>query len=126
MDAVAITQHDIRQLQLAKGAIAAGILILLKKAKARSVDLSAFYLAGAFGNYVKSESARRVGLLPFSKEQIQAAGNTSLHGLKTVIFSQIDRDFDPVREKIQHVSLASDEEFQEIFIKQTSFPETGG
>jgi uncharacterized 2Fe-2S/4Fe-4S cluster protein (DUF4445 family) len=121
-DAVAITQHDIRQLQLAKGAIAAGISILLKQANARPADLSTFYLAGAFGNYVKSESARRVGLLPFSEEQIQAAGNTSLHGLKTVIFSQARHDFDPLLAKIQHVSLASDEEFQEIFIEQTSFP----
>ncbi len=122
-DAVSITQHDIRQLQLAKGAIAAGISILLKEANAGPSDLSAFYLAGAFGNYVKSESARRVGLLPFSQEQIQSAGNTSLHGLKTVIFSETRPDFDPVLEKVRHVSLASDGEFQETFIKKTSFPE---
>ncbi|MBW2714349.1 MAG: DUF4445 domain-containing protein, partial [Deltaproteobacteria bacterium] len=113
---VAITQHDVRQLQLAKGAIAAGIRILLKNAKAEPADLSEFYLAGAFGNYVKSDSARRVGLLPFSKEQIQAAGNTSLHGLKTLIFSKDNYDFDALTKKVEHVPLASDDEFQKLFV----------
>ena len=47
-----ITAKDIRQLQLSKGAIRAGIEILLKKAQIKKVEISCLYLAGAFGNYI--------------------------------------------------------------------------
>ena len=63
-----------------------------------------------------------MGLLPFSKEQIQAAGNTSLHGLKTLIFSKDNYDFDALTKKVEHVPLASDDEFQKLFVMQTTFP----
>lgn len=121
---VSISQHDIRQLQLAKGAIAAGIFILLKQLGAQLSDLRVFFLAGAFGNYVKDESARRIGLIPFPKEKIQSAGNTSLHGLKTVLFSDALSSLDSVVARVQHVSLASDDSFQDIFVRQTSFPKS--
>ena len=60
---VSLTQRDVRQLQLAKGATAAGIRILLERWNAEPRDLSRLHLAGAFGNYVDPASARRVGLI---------------------------------------------------------------
>ncbi|MDP6201712.1 MAG: ASKHA domain-containing protein, partial [Candidatus Marinimicrobia bacterium] len=63
MDPVVITQKDIRELQLAKGAIATGIRLLLKEFNAEEKDVSEVYLSGAFGNYISKRSARRIGLL---------------------------------------------------------------
>ena len=59
-----LTQQDIRELQLAKGAIRSGVDILLRKWGATSKDVDVVYLAGAFGNYVQRESVLRIGMLP--------------------------------------------------------------
>lgn len=60
---IALRQADIRELQLAKGAIAAGLRILLKQWGASFSDVQTLYLAGAFGNYLEVKSALRIGLL---------------------------------------------------------------
>ena len=61
---VVVTQKDIREVQLAKGAMLAGVRILLDLLGLRTEDVREVYLAGAFGNYVRAESALRIGLLP--------------------------------------------------------------
>jgi uncharacterized 2Fe-2S/4Fe-4S cluster protein (DUF4445 family) len=125
-DTVSISQHDVRQLQLAKAAIAAGISILLERIGASASEITTFYLAGAFGNYVKVDSALRIGLLDVAPDRIQAAGNTSLHGIKIALFSKDVRDHElrPILEKVRHVSLASDTDFQDFFIRATAFPDS--
>jgi len=125
-DAVSISQHDVRQLQLAKAAIAAGISILLERTGAKAAEITTFYLAGAFGNYVKVDSALRIGLLDISHDRIQAAGNTSLHGIKIALLSSgfDDRELRPTLEKTRHVALASDADFQDLFVRATSFPDS--
>ncbi len=121
-DPVALTQADIRELQLAKGAVAAGIRIVLKRLGARIEDVACVYLAGAFGNYVNRESARRIGLFAFPDERIQPAGNTALLGAKLALFDP-GIDFDSIRRRVEHISLAADAEFQEIYVAEMSFPE---
>jgi uncharacterized 2Fe-2S/4Fe-4S cluster protein (DUF4445 family) len=123
---VSISQNDVRQLQLAKAAIAAGISVLLERNGAKAAEISTFYLAGAFGNYVKVDSALRIGLLDIPPERIQAAGNTSLHGIKLALLSKDfhDRDLRRTLEKTHHISLASDADFQDFFIRATAFPDT--
>ena len=74
---VVITQQDIRELQLAKGATAAGVRILLRQWGATAGDVERVWLAGAFGNYLNRASARRIGLLDFPIEKIEPAGNTA-------------------------------------------------
>jgi uncharacterized 2Fe-2S/4Fe-4S cluster protein (DUF4445 family) len=125
-DAVSISQHDVRQLQLAKAAIAAGISVLLERSGSKASEIATFYLAGAFGNYVKVDSALRIGLLDVSPDRIQAAGNTSLHGIKLALLSKDfhDRALIPTLEKARHVSLASDADFQDCFIRATAFPDS--
>ena len=61
---VILTQRDIRQIQLAKGAISAGIQLILKEMSIKVEDLDEILLAGAFGNYINPASAQRIGLLP--------------------------------------------------------------
>jgi len=121
---VALTQGDIRELQLAKGAIAAGMEILLKLWGATPADLQRLYLAGAFGNYVNRQSARRIGLLNFPLEKIQPSGNTALLGAKIALFSFNGEDgsFASVRRRVEHVMLSEDPAFQDTYVEHMSFP----
>jgi len=116
---VHLTQADIRQLQLAKGAIAAGIRILLGRLGARPEDVERVRLAGAFGNYVSHTSARRIGLIDFPDDKVEAVGNTALLGAKLALFGR-DREaheFADVRRRIEHLSL------QDVFVAETRFPD---
>jgi len=121
---VSLNQWDIRELQLAKGAIAAGVTILLQQWKARREDLSRVYLAGAFGNYIDFESARRIGLLNFAPEQVVPAGNTALLGAKLALFDaeQHDGSYPELMRRIKHVSLHEDELFQQTYVEDMLFP----
>jgi uncharacterized 2Fe-2S/4Fe-4S cluster protein (DUF4445 family) len=117
---VTLTQADIRELQLAKGAVAAGVRIVLGRLGAAAGDLQRVYLAGAFGNYVNLASARRIGLIDFPDEQVTQAGNTALLGAKMALFSE-DLQFTALRARTEHISLASDAAFQEIFVEEMLF-----
>jgi len=121
---VVLTQGDIRELQLAKGAISAGFRILLDRLGAGIGDVKKLYLAGAFGNYISRSSARRIGLIDLPIEQVSPAGNTSLLGAKLALFS-IDGEggsYTPLRQKIEHVALKADAKFQEVFVDGLAFP----
>jgi uncharacterized 2Fe-2S/4Fe-4S cluster protein (DUF4445 family) len=117
---VRLSQTDIRELQLAKGAIAAGIDTLLTLLGTTGDDLSQVYLAGAFGNYVNVASARRIGLLPFREDLITLAGNTALRGAKIELFRE--RDLTPLARRIEHVQVNEVEGFQERYVDAMVFP----
>ena len=121
---VKLTQTDIRELQLAKGAISAGVRILLQQWGAGMGDLTALYLAGAFGNYINRASARRIGLIPFPREIVHPSGNTALLGAKKALFlTEVEGgSYAELRKKIRHVSLSEDPAFQEIYVDEMSFP----
>jgi len=122
---VHLTQGDIRQLQLAKGAIAAGIRILLGRWGAGPDEVPLVNLAGAFGNYVNRESARRIGLVDFPAESVEPVGNSALLGAKLTLFGK-DRtafEYRDLLARVEHVSLASDPSFQEIFVREVRFPD---
>ncbi len=121
-DEVALTQRDIRELQLAKAAVAAGIRIVLENLGAATGDVERVYLAGAFGNYVNRASARRIGLIDFAEEKVHPAGNTSLLGAKMALFADSLAYADVVG-RVEHVGLASDARFQEIYVEEMGFPE---
>lgn len=61
---VCLTAQDVRSLQLAKAAVAAGIDVLLAVKEMESSDIDGLYLAGGFGSYVDTESAMKIGMLP--------------------------------------------------------------
>ena len=115
--AVRLTQADVRELQLAKSAIAAGVEMLLE-----GRELTKLYLAGAFGNYINLTSARRIGLLEAPPERVEPAGNTALLGTKQALFLP-DEDFAFIRRLVRHVPLGSDARFQETFVEKMAFPE---
>jgi uncharacterized 2Fe-2S/4Fe-4S cluster protein (DUF4445 family) len=117
---VLISQKDVRELQLAKGAIAAGIRLLLQQWGATYTDVSQVFLAGAFGNYINQSNARRIGLLRFSPEQIEAAGNTALLGAKLALFDLPRQDlaYPQIRSRTSHLSLNELPAFQDIYVEE--------
>ena len=122
MGSVILYQADIRELQLAKAAIASGFRLLLKHLGADAGSLRNIYLAGAFGNYVQAENAIAIGLLeaPIQEapiKRIHASGNTALHGAKMLLLSASE----PALPKIEHVSLAADPGFQDEFADCIAF-----
>lgn len=116
---VSLWQSDIRELQLAKGAIAAGFKLLLRHIGADADQLKSIYLAGAFGNYVQIDSAIAIGLLAASKEVIHAAGNTALRGAKMLLIQSEGLRLPAMR----HISLAAEPGFQDEFAACMAFPE---
>ncbi|MCP5518030.1 MAG: DUF4445 domain-containing protein [Verrucomicrobiales bacterium] len=124
---VRLEQRDIRELQLAKGAIAAGVRLLVERFGAGLEDVAAVHLAGAFGNYISRANARRIGLLSFPPERVIAAGNTALLGAKMVLLRAVDpahatRLCSP---RIEHVSLNEDPRFHEVYVDEMAFPSKG-
>ncbi|MBZ5497642.1 MAG: ASKHA domain-containing protein [Acidobacteriia bacterium] len=115
---VVLAQTDIRELQLAKAALASGLRLLLRRWGATHDDIEVVHLAGAFGNYVRIESAVRIGLLETAPCRINAAGNTALRGAKMMLLSPTPRP--PVH--VEHIPLASEPRFQDEFIACLQFP----
>jgi uncharacterized 2Fe-2S/4Fe-4S cluster protein (DUF4445 family) len=115
-DSVSLTQSDIRELQLAKGAMAAGLKILAVTPP-RSI-----WLAGAFGSYIKEAAARAIGLLP-QDVAIQPVGNSALRGARMLLLTPTHRDALLARlcDLTAHVELAADPAFQDTFADSMAF-----
>ena len=124
-DNVFISQRDIRQIQLAKAAVAAGIKILLKSENLDYSDIDCLYLAGGFGNRLRPESAIRIGMLPPEMSgKIKAAGNTSLSGAELCLLSSSFRnELSEIKNKCKYIELSSSAAFSECFVDEMIFPE---
>jgi len=120
-----LDQRDIRQLQLAKGAIAAGITMLCKRAGVAMADITRVHLAGGFGYFMRPDSALDIGLLPPDlRGKVKAAGNTALKGaLLTISRSGAIDQCIRIAAAIETVDLAADPEFQDVFADCMLFPE---
>jgi uncharacterized 2Fe-2S/4Fe-4S cluster protein (DUF4445 family) len=115
--AVVLTQKDIREFQLAKGAIRAGITLLLNKVGLDEKQLDRVLLAGAFGTYIRPQSAVRVGLLPdIPLERLQSIGNAAASGAQMILLSQeFRRKAGSLARRIQYIELANEPSFAEAF-----------
>lgn len=120
---VYLRQEDVRHLQLAVGAIGAGIEILLKKADMGLEELGRIYLAGAFGCYLNIESSIAIGLFPDAQEKLWQAGNLAGTGASMVLLS--DRALQELEKEsgeFAHIELAGEKEFEEQFLGHMNFP----
>jgi uncharacterized 2Fe-2S/4Fe-4S cluster protein (DUF4445 family) len=115
---VAITQRDVRELQLAKAAIAAGLRMLLEELGKKEEDVHAFYLAGAFGNTLGVESAERIGLFQFGSEKTVPVGNAALRGAKIALLSRDGGVPAGVQERIRFLNMSARPRFQELFAEE--------
>lgn len=122
---VLLTQKDIRELQNAKAAIAAGIQLLLTREAWQPSSVRTIYLAGGFGQYLNVRSARVIGLIPAELSgHVVPAGNTSAMGaicalLDWTVLEQTQR----TAEAVVYRELSSDPAFSELYIDALIFPE---
>jgi uncharacterized 2Fe-2S/4Fe-4S cluster protein (DUF4445 family) len=121
---IVLTQDDIRQVQLCKGAIASGAAMLLRVAGIGHDELTELMLAGGFGNYLSIRSARRIGLIPDMPEaRVRYVGNAAALGAQLALMSEPERArATRLARAIEHVSLAAHPDFQDIFVDCMNFP----
>ena len=120
---VYITQEDIRKLQLAKGAIAAGIEVLFKEYGCKPCDLDILTFAGGFGNYIDKASAAAIGLFPPELlDRAKEVGNAAGNGAVSAALSQEawERALD-ISGDMRYIELASYTHFNEMYVEHMNF-----
>jgi len=118
---VLLSATDVRELQLAKGAIAAGLRMLTERLGASLEDIQQLHLAGAFGNYISRASAQRIGLLRVPLNRVVPAGNTALLGAKRALFEEA-ASWDAIVKRAEHIALNEDPNFHDIYAEEMGFP----
>ncbi|MCL2425646.1 MAG: ASKHA domain-containing protein [Oscillospiraceae bacterium] len=122
-DGIYITAGDIRKLQLAKAAIAAGVEVLLHYAGISADEVKTLALAGGFGSYLDLQSAARVGIFPTSMLQVATAcGNTSGEGAVLALGSkEAKKQLEEIRDNCEYIELSSMTFFNDKFVEQMMF-----
>jgi uncharacterized 2Fe-2S/4Fe-4S cluster protein (DUF4445 family) len=120
---IVVTRKDVHEIQLAKAAIRSAIDILLQHSGLRFEDLDEFIIAGAFGTYLDSKSAVRIGMFPpVPMEKFQQIGNAAGVGAKKFLLSvKARREAELLAKRICYLELATNKEFQDIYIRNLSF-----
>jgi uncharacterized 2Fe-2S/4Fe-4S cluster protein (DUF4445 family) len=119
---IVMTQKDIREIQLAKGAMCAGAQILMKELGVDSVDR--VIVAGAFGNYIDKVSALIIGLVPdVPIDRIESVGNAAGVGARIALISREKRkEANEIARKVDHIKLAVHPDFEKEFTRAMYFP----
>lgn len=122
--AVAISRHDVNKIQLAKGAIRAGIDILLQESGIQASQLERFIVAGAFGTYISIEAAVRVGMFPdLPLERFHQVGNAAGAGARQMLVSMERRRFARAfAPRVAYVELSAHPDFIHAFSHALFFP----
>ena len=117
--AIVITQKDIRELQLAKAAIRAGIQILLEAEGHTEEEINRVIIAGAFGSYIDVNSAITIGMLPsLPLERFKQVGNAAGTGAKLALISLSKRaEAQAVGSRVKYIELGSAPHFEQTFIQ---------
>ncbi len=115
--AIGITQRDIRELQLAKGAMRCGIEALLQDAGRKADEISSVIIAGAFGSYIDVSSAITIGMLPdLPLDRLHQVGNAAGTGARLALISRPKRDeAQEIARQVHYIELAGVPNFQRLF-----------
>jgi hypothetical protein len=121
---IGITQKDVRQVQLAKGAIHSWILVLLRSLGVDLSEIDRVYLAGAFGCHVRMESMARIGLLAEELlDRVTLVGNSSKSGAIVCLLSQVKRaEAMRIVQGVEYVELSCYPDFDRLFARCLAFP----
>jgi uncharacterized 2Fe-2S/4Fe-4S cluster protein (DUF4445 family) len=122
-DDIFLTQRDVRQVQLAKGAVLSGILTLLKEAGRSVGDVAEILVAGSFGYHLNADSLRVVGLLPKDFEgQVRFMGNSALAGASMALLNQeVLHEMGKIPGRVRVVELGSNPTFRSHFVSSLQF-----
>ena len=120
---IVFTQKDVREIQLAKAAVRAGIQVLLKRYGVRCEDLQTVYLAGGFGFRLDVEKAISIGLLPEGfRGKIRIAGNSSLEGARLCLLDEANlQRAKHLALETEEISLGNDPDFNEYYMDAMYF-----
>lgn len=120
---VFLSQKDIRQVQLAKGAVRTGIEFLLSSKGVSAADVDKVLIAGSFGYHLRAKSLMNIGLLPLEFEgKIEFIGNSSKSGGYGLLLNESYRDqMKEVVQEVEVVELANYQDFDKVFVKSLNF-----
>ena len=118
---ITFTQKDVRELQLAKGAMRTGVQVLLAKNHVAEDEIDQLVIAGAFGTYIDVASAQTIGMLPgLPKDRIRQVGNAAGMGAKMALISMSARaEAQQLARKIGYVELGTIPDFATMFARAT-------
>ena len=121
--AVSLTARDVRNLQLAKAAVAGGIRVLLEQRGVTADDIASVELAGGFGNYLSPESAVRIGMLPRAcLSKIRPLGNAALAGASMLALDGENwRKLAEIPQKCRYLELSGRDDFSRAFTDSLTF-----
>lgn len=121
---ILVTQGDVRQVQLAKGAILSGFTALLNKAGISMEDLDKVMIAGQFGAHLPADSLTGVGILPEAvKDKLVYVGNSSKTGAyMTLMSKRAKKEVEELAGKMEYMELAETENYERIFMESMIFP----
>jgi len=124
---VFLTQKDVRQVQLAKGAVRAGIDLLLRAEGLEAKDLDRVLIAGSFGYHLRTRSLVNLGLLPVEcADRVEFVGNTSKTGARAFLANAPSRwEMQELAAQVRVLELASDPTFEKTFLAALAFPLKG-
>jgi uncharacterized 2Fe-2S/4Fe-4S cluster protein (DUF4445 family) len=120
---IVFTQHDVRSLQLAKGAIHAGWELLMDSLGVSLEELDTVYIAGAFGNYLDLGAAQYLGLFPpVTTRRVAFVGNAAGVGAQMALIDvRARRRMARLRDRIEFLDLATDKRFLDVFAGRLGF-----
>ncbi len=119
---VSLTQKDINEFQLAKAAIAAGLVILAHKLSIVVSDIEEIYIAGGFGSYINIANVVTTGMIELPEQKIHKMGNTALIGAKMFLFTGQEISTE-ILSRTRHINLESNPDFQDIYVDKMLFAE---
>jgi uncharacterized 2Fe-2S/4Fe-4S cluster protein (DUF4445 family) len=116
---IVVTRSDINEIQLAKGAIRAGLEIILEEGRIEAGDIDEFIIAGAFGTYLDVGSAMTVGMFPdLPRERFRQVGNAAGTGAQQMLISaERRRVADEIPERVEYIELTTHAGFEKAFMK---------
>lgn len=121
---ISLYPEDVRSVQLAKAALAAGIRMISERAGVRVAEIGTWYLCGGFGSHLDPASAIAIGLLPpESRGKTIALGNAALTGACLLRKNGNREKLRRIVSEAKHVTLGGDPKFNEVYIEQMIFPE---
>jgi uncharacterized 2Fe-2S/4Fe-4S cluster protein (DUF4445 family) len=122
-DSLYLMQQDIRELQLAKGAIRSGVELILREWNITASDIDEVYLAGAFGSYLCQENVFSIGMLPVSlKGKVRLAGNAAGQGAKLTLLNRSKwTEAGDIARRIEYFELSYCKNFNQVFTENLSF-----
>ena len=113
---VVLSEHDIREFQLAKAAISAGLSLVVDRLGISVDNLERVYVSGGLGHFLDADNAVRVGLFPVAEaQQICRAGNTALRGCKRFLYRQTEPEIEEICRLTSHYSLETAPGFQDVY-----------